>query len=312
MVALSAKKAKSSKGSSFNAHALAYLVLGEKPAHIFPFSGKIRENLLRANIKVNHVIYVSSMFFWSLVVFVTFFVLTFVYSGVLLPALNMSIPMLSSVGYSLIVGVLAAGVTFATFMYYLNYALSSQKVKIDKNLVYITNYMAILASAGATPGETFNSLIGAGRVFGFQESARSIVKNIELLGKDIITAIDEESKRTPSKDYSDFLQGYIATIQTGGDMQAYLLAMSKKFLESRQRLLRKMINQLGLAGEIYVGILIAFPLLMVMLLSITGFFGGEVIAGLSATQVMPMMIYLLVPLMAVGVIIYLDSTMSSW
>jgi flagellar protein FlaJ len=252
------------------------------------------------------------MFFWTFTGTITSFLISLLlfssFSTTL--GLNVSFAVLV-VNAFLICAVTGAGI-FLTFMYYPSYVASNAKIKLEKNLVYISNYMAILSGAGATPGETFNSFIKNGKTFGIQDSARSVVKNIELLGSDLITSLDEESKLTPSKDYSGFLQGYIATMQTGGDIHDYLLGMSNKFMESRRQQLKKMIDQLGLAGEIYISALVAFPLIMITLLSIMGLFGGEVMAGLSAPMIMTLMTYILVPVLAVGVLIFIDSIMTSW
>ena len=306
------KKSKPSKSSSVDLHVLGYRCFGNAPARIFPFSKKVRENLLRANIKINHVVYVSSMFFWGFIAFVLTFPLVFFLLEYFFPILKIVLPTLLSIEYSILIGVMAFGITLSTFLYYPSYVASTIKMKIEKNLVYVGNYMVILNGAGATPGETFRSLAEVGEVFGLKESARSIIKNVEMLGADLISALKEESRKTPSKEYSSFLQGYVATVQTGGDLKGYLLSMSRKFMDSRRRLLSRMIDQLGLAGEIYVTILVAFPIIMITLLSIMGFFGGEVIGGLSAAQVMPILVYLLVPFAAIGVLVFVDAIMSSW
>ena len=207
---------------------------------------------------------------------------------------------------------LVGGVTFSVFIYYPSYVASNVKRKIEKDLVYTVNYMSILSGAGATPEDTFSSLARVGKVFGIDESAKSIMKNIQFLGEDTITAIDKESKVTPSNDYAEFLQGYIATVKTGGNNKVYLNAMVEKFMESQKRQANKIIEQLNMAGEIFVTGLVAFPIIMITMLSIMGFFGGNILGGLSAPQLMTIMTYALIPSIAIGILIFIDSAMSSW
>ncbi len=298
--------------TSVNIHSFAYRLFKEKPAKYFPLSDKVRQSLLRAKLRVNHVVYISSMFFWTVIGTITAFLVSLTLFSSFYAALGTNTPFAVSVINALLVCLVTGAVVFSTFMYYPSYVASNAKIKLEKNLVYVSNYMAILSGAGATPGEIFNSFIKEGKVFGIQDSARSVVKNIELLGSDLITSLDEESKLTPSRDYAGFLQGYIATMQTGGDIHDYLLGMSNKFMESRRQQLKKMIDQLGLAGEIYISALVAFPLIMITMLSIMGLFGGEVMAGLSAPMIMTLMTYILVPVLAVAVLIFIDSIMTSW
>lgn len=307
-------KAKSDarSGSSFSFHELGYRVLGVAPARFFPWSERVRRGLIRADVKVNHVVYVSSMFFWSLAAFVVSLVVVPVLFVVFSPLFGADFPLFFAVLAGLLVGGASFGLCFVVFLFYPSYRASVLKMKIEKNLVYVANYMAILSGSGATPGETFSSLARVGEVFDLKESARSVVRSVELLGDDLIAALDAESKRTPSKEYSNFLQGYISTIQTGGNLHFYLMTMANKFTETRRRRLSKMISQLGLAGELYITVLVAFPIIMITLLVIMGVFGGEVIGGLSAAQLMPLLVYLLLPAAAMFVLVYVDAILSSW
>ncbi|MCX8150839.1 MAG: type II secretion system F family protein [Candidatus Bathyarchaeota archaeon] len=306
------KKLDSHKGSPFSFHELGYRVLGVAPARFFPWSEKLRQSLLRASVKVNHVVYVSSMFFWSLITFVVSLVIVPVLFVVFSSLVGVVFPLSFIVVIGLLAGGVSFGVCFVVFLSYPSYKASVLKMKIEKNLVYVANYMAILSGSGATPGETFGSLARIGEVFNLKESAQSVVRSVELLGDDLIAALDAESKRTPSKDYSNFLQGYISTIQTGGNLHFYLMTMANKFTETRRRRLSKMISQLGLAGELYITVLVAFPIIMITLLVIMGVFGGEVIGGLSAAQIMPLLVYLLLPAAALFVLVYVDAILSSW
>jgi len=292
-------------------HALAYRFLGGAPAKRFAFSKKVRENLLKSSIKINHVVYISSMFFWSIIASILTFPISYFMFTLFLPLFEITLSTLFSIIFSLLASVMAGGVTFGVFMYFPHYRASNIKRRIEKDMVYTLNYMSILSSSGSTPEITFSSLARAGKIFGIDESAKSIMKSIELLGEDTVTALDHESKRTPSQDYADFLQGYIATTQTGGSRDAYLAVMAEKFMDSRKNKMAKMIEQLNLAGELFVAALVAFPIIMVSMLSIMGFFGGEVAGGLSAPQHMSLMTYGLIPVVAIGVLVFIDAIMSS-
>lgn len=81
------------------------------------------------------------------------------------------------------------------FLFYPKYVSSNLRMLIEKNLVYIVNYMAILSNAGATPWQIFSSLRVVGKIYGVEKIVRSILRNVEVLGLDIIMAIDEEEKR---------------------------------------------------------------------------------------------------------------------
>jgi len=305
------KQTTSSKTSA-SLHALGYRFLGDKPAKRFFFTKQIHESLIKSDLKINHIVYVSSMFFWSIIAFIIAIPVSLLMFSALMPLFEVALNPVSLAAYCLLTSLLVGGVTFGLFIYYPSYMASSVKRKIEKDLVYTVNYMSILSGAGATPEETFASLARVGKVFGIDESAKTIMKNIEFLGEDTITAIDEESKNTPSNEYSEFLQGYISTTQTGGSNKVYLEAMVEKFMESQKRQVSRVIEQLNIAGEVFIAALVAFPTIMVTMLSIMGFFGGEVLGGLTAPQLMTIMTYVLIPFIAVGILVFIDAAMSSW
>ena len=62
-------------------------------------------------------------------------------------------------------------------------------------MVYIINYMSVLAGAGIMTEDVFQSFANLKDTYGIRDSARSIVRDIGLLGKDIISAIEAEAKR---------------------------------------------------------------------------------------------------------------------
>ncbi len=74
----------------------------------------------------------------------------------------------------------------------------------------------------------------------------------------------------------------------------------------------KIIEQLNLTGEIFVAALIALPVILITLLSIMGFFGGTSTGGLTPPQLMMVVVYAMIPVLATVIIILIDSILSSW
>jgi len=292
-------------------HGLAYSVLGERPARVYPWSASMREQLMRAGAGIGHIVYISSMFFWTATASAAGVPVSVALFSFILPMLGWGLPPSAMIVAEAASPAVAGAVTFLAFQLYPRYKASIWRTEIERNLVYLTNYMSILAGSGATGKEIFLSLARAGKVFGVERSARAIIRDVEVLGLDILTAIDTESKRSPSREYANLLQGYISTIATGGEIVAYLSVMTEKFLESRKRTMARMIDQLNLAGEIFIVALVALPIIMVTILSVMGFFGGQLLGGLTPTQLMTLMVYVMIPVMAIGILIFIDGIMSS-
>jgi len=303
--------AKEKKSLLFNPLTIGYLFFRDFPARIFPWSESITSSLRKAEIRVSHVAYISSMFFWTIIAALLTYIGASLLSTRLLPNL-INIPQAYMFLIPPLTTLLAIGISVIFFFSYPSYVANNKGREIERNLVYTSNYMAIMANAGATVEQIFESLATFGEIYGIRHVARNIIRDVELLGRDVISVLDDISKNSPSQEFTDLVQGFIATIRTGGSLGSYLSIMAEEFIENRRRMLAKLIDQLNLAGEIYVSALVALPIIMITMFSIMGFIGGEVMGGLSSAQLMPLLIYVIIPFMGVGVLLYIDAVMASW
>ncbi|MEM4312169.1 MAG: type II secretion system F family protein [Nitrososphaerales archaeon] len=288
---------------------MGFKLLKAPAAKLVPFRNLIRKNLLRAGIYRSHYIYLANMVFWTFVSFpIAFLIIKFFYDTMFVLLFNF--PAQLSLFLSLLGAFITSMGVYGIMIIWPNYLAGRLKRDIEKNLVYITNFMSILASAGATTEEIFLALARVGEIYGIKPIAKAIVKSVQLLGKDIYTTLDEESKRNPSRHFSELIQGFISSVKSGGKPEEYLLTMSDKYIELRKRMLSKVINQLNMAAEIYVAGLVALPVIFTTMMSIMGLLGGEVIAGLSAETMLALMSYIFLPLTATAVIVYIDAVVS--
>jgi flagellar protein FlaJ len=296
---------------TFNVHHLGYKILGDRPAKYLPLSGFVQKSLQRAQLRIPHIIYISSMTFWMLVSMIAAAAVStpLIYT---LQMLNVFNPTAPWVTYPIGITVGVGAIVMIAFLYYPTYKSGGIKTALDKNIVYIINYMSILAGAGVTTEDIFTSLAQKGEIYKVQDSSRAIVRDIEILGKDINEAVDDESRNSPSKKFSKLLLGINGISRTGGNLQRFLHETASRQMDVRRRELSKLVAQLNLAAEAYVVLGIAFPVILTTLLSMMGVFGGEVIAGLDPMQIMTLMTYIFFPLAALAVLLLIDGMTSSW
>lgn len=291
---------------------IAYRFLQDKPLRFYPGQSKLRDDLLKGGISVGYTIYISAMFFWTLVITGASLILSTLTITFILPLLNITLSNFMFIIVVIIVTLLSGVITLITFIYYPKYKASQRRIEIDKNLVYTANYMFILQSAGATPEQTILSLAKITDFFGVKSSTRAIIRDVELMGFDVLSALNQESKRVPSSKYADLLQGYIATLVTGGSLTGYLSAQSRQLLESRKRFLTQMIRQLDIIGEVFIAALVALPVILISMLAIMGGFGGDIGGGISPFQAMIMIVYVLIPFTGIFILLLVDGLMSGW
>ena len=133
-----------------------------------------------------------------------------------------------------------------------------------------------------------------------------MVRNLEMLGMDIITALKDLIQRTPPGPYNELLEGLIATVETGGSLGNYFVATAKVQLQEKKLMLQKATASLGIVAEMYTILMIVFPLLAAIMLSIMAIMTPN-LGGFSLTTLMKGLAYVMVPIFGTMMLFMIDS-----
>ena len=265
---------------------------------------KLRENLLRARIFVPVERWLSKAVFYSIIAAVGVVTGYILLKYLLLSLLSEYSLGLADVIISILFGALAFFGTYMGFQVYPRIKAWELKGKIDTNLPYAIGYISAMASIGVFPYQIFKKLSGAEGTYGeVSTELKLLVRDVELLGFDFITALKTLLATTPSVNMRAFLQGAVTTALSGGELGSYFVKTSEEYMEERRKKYEDFIEMLGFFAEFYVIGLVAAPLLLVVVLSIMVFLGGASLEGLAA------IIYLVIPLGSVA-FIFLIGTLS--
>ena len=178
---------------------------------------------------------------------------------------------------TLIVPFCIAGV----YYYYPFYLINNRGRNIDLFLPYAINFISSMAVAGISPSEIFDTL-ASGSVYGeIQIEAKRITNEIKVMGVDNITALKHAIEISPSRKFKAFLQGIIGTIQSGSELHLFLYNVSSKYMDEDLTDRKKDLDLLVVIAEVLVLAVIAFPILLVIILTVMGFFGGSMSVSLS-------------------------------
>ena len=294
------------KTEGTNMWQFAYNLLGNKLERVFPKFQDVRKNLHRALLKVSYRAYVSFMFF---IFILTFLVASACSSAILLlfnavGVIHMNI--FSFLLFSLGPSGLAALVTFVVAYMYPSTIANTRKGNLESELPYASSYMSILSSAGSSPYKIFHCLSKTKTLPAFTSDAQVVLRDTNFLGEDMFTSLKNAVKRSPSQRYGLFLEGFIATIRSGGDLTKYLNEESAELMRIRTIEVHKFLDSLGLVAESYITMLVAFPLMLVIMLGVMSTIGGS-IGGMSITSIMYLLTYLAIPGLACIVILLVDS-----
>jgi len=282
--------------------ALAYRVIGEKTARFLPLFRDMDSNLHRSGIMISFKAYVS------LCILIPLF--ASVFTLILVPLISISIlhlsfysSMLFGVGISLLVGAFA----LISFYVYPIYRTDNLKRTLNDGLPFTTGYMQILAGAGVPPYRIFRSLAQVDAPLAVSREARVITRDVELFGFDVISALEAASKRSPSEKFKELLEGFIATIHSGGNLKNYLRARSRQYMKRNRIALRKFSDTLGVLSEFYVTMLVAGPLILVVMLGVMAMLGGNWLGSFNSHFMLYLLTYLGIPVGSIIFLIILDA-----
>ena len=84
----------------------------------------------------------------------------------------------------------------------------------------------------------------------------------------------ENAKLTPNEQLGEILEGYVATVRTGGNPTEYLKITTDIVTKERLGKLDMMLESLSAMAEIYIMMLVAAPLLFIVLFVTLGMIGS--------------------------------------
>ena len=288
-------------------HHMAYQLIRRKTDRILPLFRDLDSILQRSGLKISCRDYISLAIFATILISLASLsaipcLLIFAFNVPFVPAF------LFGVGGSLF----AVAFSMTGFYIYPTYRADKLRRALDDESTFATGYMAILASAGVSPEKIFYSISNLSVPLTISEEAKNVVRDINLFGLDIISALKETSKRTPSESFREMIEGFVSTIHSGGNLAVYLREKSEQYMKIKKIGLRKFSDTLSILSEFYVTLLVTGPLLLVIMLAVMAMLGGGSLGMLSPDLLLSMLTYLGIPLGSIIFLIILDTISPRW
>jgi flagellar protein FlaJ len=168
---------------------------------------------------------------------------------------------------------------------------------LNAKLPYALNYISTMASAGATPEQLFAGLAAQPLYGEVAQEAAWIVRDLRVLGMDLMGALAKGIDRSPSVKFQDFLQGAVTALSAGGDLGAYFNGKAEQYLQENRQDQRKFLDGLGVLAEAFVTVVVAAPLFLIVILSVMTTFGGNAQDNLLIGYIL---VFVLIPLSQAG------------
>jgi flagellar protein FlaJ len=148
--------------------------------------------------------------------------------------------------------------------------------QIEKYLPYAASYTAAMSAANATPAKIFRSLAMNKDIYGdVSEDAGLIYRDVTLLGYDLITAIKLSVDRAASIWLTEFFQGMVGTLSSGGYLKLYFLNRAEHYMRENRTRLQQFLETIALLAESYIVVAVAMPLFLIVMLVIMFWVSGS-------------------------------------
>ena len=192
-------------------------------------------------------------------------------------------------------------------LYYLSLPTSKAKSRgknIDRYLPYATNFINTMSVAGISPAEIFETLSTIKLYGDIQIEAKKITTEINMMGIDTITALKNAIRISPSDKFKEFIQGMLGVIQSGSELGPYFDRCVERYMLNDLIERKRNLESLAVMAETFVVTVIAFPLFLVIIISIMGMTGGGV-----TFDFLYLLAFIILPLAYVGFYVMMKSGM---
>ncbi|PVX24006.1 MAG: hypothetical protein CW691_08995 [Candidatus Bathyarchaeum sp.] len=279
----------------------AYQLIGGRSSRLFPLFKDLDASLKKSGMKTNFKAYVSTAILASLLLVTSSMIavtalLFFVFN------LSLVLAILFGVGVSL----LAGAVTVIAFYSYPSYRADSLKRALEEDLPFTAGYMSILAGAGVPPDFIWRSLAQVDASLAVSSVARNVVRDVELFGFDVISALETTALRTPSERFKELIEGFISVVHSGGSAVKYLRNRSQQYMKLKQIALKRFSDSLAVLAEFYVTLMVAGSLIFVVMLAVMAMLGGGGFGPLDSGLMLQLLTYLGLPIGSIVFLVILD------
>jgi len=286
---------------SFDFYQYSYKLLSKKVSFLFSRLSGLEDKTIKSGFGVYYEAFVCGLVLASIIAGIIG-----VIAGVVVSLLVTLEPAFLEFALPLLLGVVLGQVTFGIMYILPGFKLKSRNARLLAELPYYIGYMATLASSGL-------NLQGVYRAISWEETDSELVKdaqrlitNLDMMGMDVSEALRDLIRRSPAPSYTELLEGLVTTVMAGGDTKEYFTSFAKIQLQEKKIMMQKSTAALGMLSELYTILLIVFPLLGSIILSVMGMMTPN-LGGFSLEMLMTVLTFVMVPVLGGVMLFMLDA-----
>ncbi|WP_321416620.1 type II secretion system F family protein [uncultured Methanomethylovorans sp.] len=267
---------------------------------------ELRKSLRAARMDVHYATYIEQGVIYAVQTFVIMFVLFYMMPTILKIELFSVFLHFQRIllSYEALVTV---PVVSAIFIYYLHlstpiFKASSRKTRIDMVLPHAAAFCFGMSKGGATMYETIMELARNPHIYGeVATECLYIVRDVELLGADLVKAIHNVADVTPSPTFKDFLENMIPMVEGGSHVDKYFEVKMDQYFDHARKAQVMFIKTLEMISEVYVVAFVAVPIFLLITLVTIG------LLNVGQTGYMFQALYIGLPVGSLALLVLLDA-----
>jgi flagellar protein FlaJ len=212
--------------------------------------------------------------------------------GLILFVLLLKIP--DWYGYvALITGVTLVAVVGAS-RFLISTRIANRKEQLDRELPFTLSELSVLASTGMSPIQLMRRMARRDHDPAMTLEFKRLVYRTDVEGKDLITALAETAKQSPSPSVRDSFWDIANMVHQGGNLDEYLRAKSDDVLKLKRLGQKEFIERLSTFLDMYVSLVLVGVLMIAVAAFLVNALGSTA-AGLSANELLLLLTFGLVP-----------------
>ncbi|WP_135363127.1 type II secretion system F family protein [Halosimplex halophilum] len=172
---------------------------------------------------------------------------------------------------------------------------------INEGLPRTVAFVYALSRGGMATPAVMRTLAENRDVYGHGADEISVaVREMDLFGRDIITAVRSVSKRTPSEEFKTFSENLASVLQSGQNLPGFLRDQYERYREEAADRQEEILELLATIAEAYVTVLVAGTLFLMTILLVFGLTTAQTINFLR------LLAYVMIPLANLLFVVYLS------
>ena len=168
---------------------------------------------------------------------------------------------------------------------------SAETEEIERELPFAVMLFTLMATSGVSLYESWKRMRKLSLLPRFRKEAEEVVRQVEVLGKDPLTAMYDRAEKTNSKIYRDFLAGFVSSIESGSKLVDYMRSKLRTIFELRNSAIVRSIEKIATLIETYAVMLIVILCVYILYVVISSTSMMELLAN-SSLPTSPYMAYL--------------------